>query len=46
MESVASQEAHEDIMPGWCVGDMFLALIVLGLVIAFMLGMVVAIVRW
>jgi hypothetical protein len=33
-------------MPGWCVSDMFLALIVLGLVIAFMLGMVVAIVRW
>lgn len=29
-----------------CVNEMFLAWIVLGLVVAFVLGLVVAIVRW
>jgi hypothetical protein len=33
-------------MPTWCVSEMFLAWVVLGLVLAFVLGMVVAIVRW
>jgi hypothetical protein len=30
----------------WCVNDMFLAWIMLGLILAFVLGIVVAIVRW
>jgi hypothetical protein len=33
-------------MPVWCVGEMFIGWIVLGLLIAFMLGMIVAIVKW
>jgi len=33
-------------MPVWCVSDMLLAWIVLGLVVAFGLGVVVAIVKW
>jgi hypothetical protein len=33
-------------MPVWCVSEVLLAWIVLGLVIAFMLGVVAAIVRW
>jgi hypothetical protein len=30
----------------WCVNETFLAWIMLGLVLAFVLGIVVAIVRW
>jgi hypothetical protein len=39
-------QAVRRIMPIWCVSEMFLAWVVLGLLIAFVLGMVVAIVRW
>jgi hypothetical protein len=33
-------------MPVWCVNEMLLVWIVLGLIIAFMLGVAAAIVRW
>jgi len=33
-------------MSGWCISEMFLVWMVLGLVIAFTLGVIVSVVRW
>jgi hypothetical protein len=34
------------IMTAWCISEMFFVWLVMGIVIAFLLGVVVAIVKW